>query len=122
MNGCRERGRGVEESQHALAGAVLERQHHALTRFSGMVADCPDAGVRSEFVVELGEIIVALPGDPVPQPEEQVLAPLGEILDPRRHSLRVQRQAQDVDRLSETGVCDDNRTVAFRAARLACRR
>jgi hypothetical protein len=72
-----------------------------LARFSGMVADRPDSGIGSEFVMELGEIIVALPGDPVPQPEEQVLAPLGEILDPRRHSLRVQRQAQDVDRLSE---------------------
>jgi hypothetical protein len=77
-------GRGVQEPQHALVGAVLQRQHHALTRFSRTAAGCPDTGIGSKLVMQFGEIIIALPCDPVPQPEEQLLAPLGQIRDTRR--------------------------------------
>ena len=86
-----------------MAGAVLKRQHHPLTRLRRTVAGCPDTGIGSKLIIQFGEFIIALPCDPVPQPEEQVLAPFGEIRDTRCHSVRVQRQAQYVDRLGEEG-------------------
>jgi hypothetical protein len=53
-----------------------------------------------------------------PEPVEQMRAPLAEVHDPRRHALRVEAQAQDVDRLLEQVPGDAGREQRDR--RVAC--
>jgi len=47
-----------------VAGAVLKRQHHPLTRLRRTVAGCPDTGIGSKLIIQFGEFIIALPCDP----------------------------------------------------------
>ena len=85
----------------------------------GRVRGPSPPGSARELVVQRGQRRVAARDGLAPEPVEQVRAPLGEVHDPRRHALGVQREAQDVDRrleqvLGDAGGQQRDRAVARR--------
>jgi Bacterial protein of unknown function (DUF899) len=89
---------GAEEGEVSVVEAKLVHQHDVVwIRCAGGVV-LRDPRVGDELVVQGLELGIAGGVELAAQPREHVAAPIGEIRDPRRHAVRVQRDAQRVRR------------------------
>jgi hypothetical protein len=78
-----------------LAVAAVAERHHDV---SGLRRGAFATWVSAEFFSKGGQPGVAGGFGLAAQPGEQVGAPMGEVRDARRHAVRVQAQAEHVDR------------------------